>query len=220
MEPNIENQKTSTRQRILESAAHLFAANGYTETTIRDIARFTNINSATIYHYFPNKDEILRSLIRDYGKATNLLSSRLEIPATLKDNPTVDGAVDCLQLDYNKLTQKYYKDILHFGHQEQYRNSFMRSLASKTIKSIEDRVTRVIDELKKQNVISQDADPDFWKKTASSLAHNAVCRTLLGIGETSEDYDGMGLHDLLRFMFGLLFKLYELPKDDFGNENG
>jgi len=214
MDIDNEDQNMTTRQKILVSAVRLFATKGFTETTVRDIATVVGINSASIYYYFPTKDDILKSLFLDYGKATKLTSSNDELSIILKENPTVDGVMDCLQLDYTKLKQQYYVDILHMGHQEQHRNDYIRSISIRTIETIEKNVAGVFAELQKLNVISQDADPDFWKKAASSLAHTMVCRTLLGNGETSPGFEGMDLSELLRFMFGLVFKLYKSPDND------
>lgn len=56
-------QKIQTRNLLIDSAARLFAANGYTETTIDDIAAAAGTSRATVYSYFSSKDEIVRSII-------------------------------------------------------------------------------------------------------------------------------------------------------------
>lgn len=53
-----ENQK----DKILQDAKLLFMEKGIQKTTIADIALACNMTRATIYHYFPNKEEILRSI--------------------------------------------------------------------------------------------------------------------------------------------------------------
>jgi AcrR family transcriptional regulator len=52
-----------TRQRILTAALHLFSTNGFTSTTVRDIARQAGITDAAIYYHFATKDELLRELV-------------------------------------------------------------------------------------------------------------------------------------------------------------
>lgn len=58
-----ERQKAQTRKLLIDSAATLFAKNGYTETTIEDIAQAAGTSRATVYSYFPSKDAIISDLI-------------------------------------------------------------------------------------------------------------------------------------------------------------
>lgn len=51
-----------TRDTILEVAARLFVQQGYTATSIRQIAEGTGIGKATIYHHFPDKRAIALAL--------------------------------------------------------------------------------------------------------------------------------------------------------------
>lgn len=47
------------RQEIVNTAAHLFDHDGYSNTTMEDIARTLAIAKPTLYHYFASKEEIL-----------------------------------------------------------------------------------------------------------------------------------------------------------------
>ena len=48
-----------TRQGILEAARHPFAANGFAQTTIRDIARTADVAVGTVFLHFPDKSALL-----------------------------------------------------------------------------------------------------------------------------------------------------------------
>jgi AcrR family transcriptional regulator len=52
-----------TKQRILMIAAELFARQGYTGTTIADIARELGTTTAALYYHFPSKAAILNGLL-------------------------------------------------------------------------------------------------------------------------------------------------------------
>jgi AcrR family transcriptional regulator len=52
-----------TKQRILAIAAELFARQGYTGTTIADIARELGTTTAALYYHFPSKAAILGGLL-------------------------------------------------------------------------------------------------------------------------------------------------------------
>jgi len=52
-----------TKQRILDIAAELFGRQGYTGTTIADIARELGTTTAALYYHFPSKAAILGGLL-------------------------------------------------------------------------------------------------------------------------------------------------------------
>ncbi len=49
-------------ERLLATAARVFAAKGYHSTTMRDLARATGMSLAGMYHYVEGKDELLFSI--------------------------------------------------------------------------------------------------------------------------------------------------------------
>jgi AcrR family transcriptional regulator len=63
---------------ILRSAAQIFADNSYHSTSMRDIARATNVSLAGLYHYCKSKEELL-FLIQDncFGRVLERLQERL-----------------------------------------------------------------------------------------------------------------------------------------------
>ena len=57
--------KAETAERILESAASLFAAAGWENTTTREIAAAAGIATGTLFNYFPCKEAIAAALISE-----------------------------------------------------------------------------------------------------------------------------------------------------------
>jgi AcrR family transcriptional regulator len=53
---------TDTRERILEAALGLFAAQGYQRTSLRQIAERLGLSKAAVLYHFPAKDRILSAL--------------------------------------------------------------------------------------------------------------------------------------------------------------
>ena len=65
-----------TKHRILEIAAELFARQGYTGTTIADIAAELGTTTAALYYHFPSKQAILTGLLaRPLTAYTRLLDT-------------------------------------------------------------------------------------------------------------------------------------------------
>ena len=76
-----------TKQRILGIAAELFARQGYTGTTIADIAGELGTTTAALYYHFPSKQAILVGLlagpIRGYSRLLDGLDSGESTPQDL-----------------------------------------------------------------------------------------------------------------------------------------
>jgi AcrR family transcriptional regulator len=56
----------SSRHQILDAAERLFAARGFARATIKDIGREAGLNSALLYYYFADKDQLYREVLRRF----------------------------------------------------------------------------------------------------------------------------------------------------------
>jgi len=56
---------TNQRERILDTALTLMAEHGAGSTSMRQLAKACDLNVAGIYHYFPSKADLLRSVIEE-----------------------------------------------------------------------------------------------------------------------------------------------------------
>jgi AcrR family transcriptional regulator len=54
-----ERKKAQTRQHIADTAALLFAARGYDEVSIADVALAAEVSDQTVYNYFPLKEDLV-----------------------------------------------------------------------------------------------------------------------------------------------------------------
>ena len=79
-------KKQRTREQIADAAARLFAAKGFDQTTITEIARAAEVSEQTVYNYFPTKEELvfdedaafaarLDRMIRDRPPGTSLVDA-------------------------------------------------------------------------------------------------------------------------------------------------
>ena len=57
--PIVNGMDASPRGKMLSAAARLFRDQGFERTTVRDIARETGIQSGSLFHHFPSKEDIL-----------------------------------------------------------------------------------------------------------------------------------------------------------------
>lgn len=64
--PQVPSQKDGRRAQILSAARVLFAASGYDQTSISDIASGVGVADGAIYKHFTSKREILYEVIREF----------------------------------------------------------------------------------------------------------------------------------------------------------
>jgi TetR/AcrR family transcriptional repressor of nem operon len=55
-----------TRRRIVEAAMELFWLKGYASTSIADILSRSQVNSGSLYHFFPGKQQLLVAVLEAY----------------------------------------------------------------------------------------------------------------------------------------------------------
>jgi AcrR family transcriptional regulator len=57
---------SARRAEIVAIAGELFAAQGYANTTVREIADAAGILSGSLYHHFDSKESMIEALLRDF----------------------------------------------------------------------------------------------------------------------------------------------------------
>lgn len=65
LERDLSVAPASTEQRIRQAALGLFARKGFEGTGIRDIATEVGITMSTLYHYMGDKQDLLRTILRE-----------------------------------------------------------------------------------------------------------------------------------------------------------
>ncbi len=59
-------RRGETRERIVGAAMELFWEKGYGSTSIADILSRAQVNSGSLYHYFPGKQDLLLAVLETY----------------------------------------------------------------------------------------------------------------------------------------------------------
>lgn len=73
--PIKDPDRIPTKERILNRAIELFSSNGFSGTSIRNIARACSLNEASLYNYFSGKKKILEAII-------DMFTSTMVLPET------------------------------------------------------------------------------------------------------------------------------------------
>jgi TetR/AcrR family transcriptional regulator, transcriptional repressor for nem operon len=57
---------SDTRMRLIVSAMRLFWEKGYNSTSIADVLHTAEVNSGSLYHFFPGKSDLLAAVLETY----------------------------------------------------------------------------------------------------------------------------------------------------------
>ena len=201
--------ENTTKQKILECAAHLFAEKGFAETTVRELAEAADLTVGTLYHYFPSKAAILEHMLEEYSIDNTDVFKDKNISQILRENPTTDGVLTCLQLSFPPHKAEYYLKILCVMFQEQLRNPVVRRYMSEDfILRSEQNIRAIIDILKELRALDPEMDPDYWMVAGSSLFYAFAARLMLGIGDNNPDCAIKSMTEMMRYTFDLLFEKF------------
>lgn len=74
-----ERKKTRTRREIAEAARRLFGARGFEEVTVSEVAAAAEVSEATVFNYFPTKEDLLYSGLEEFE--SQLLDAIRERPS-------------------------------------------------------------------------------------------------------------------------------------------
>jgi len=78
--------ESPSREQILEAAQRLFAAQGFSATTIKQIGRAARVNTALLYYYFDDKERLYRAVLQ---RLMSGLVSRTLVPLESDAPPAV-----------------------------------------------------------------------------------------------------------------------------------
>lgn len=75
--PEVGRRGADTRRKIVDVSLRLFAEQGFFNTSVDAIAKAADVSRATLYQYFPGKDEIFVELLNECGSALIRVARRI-----------------------------------------------------------------------------------------------------------------------------------------------
>ena len=161
-----------TRQRILAAAMRCVAEVGYSQASIREIARAAGMTSGSLYHYFPNKSELLKAT----GEEIEAIALPRLQAAAAKSGDIVDR-LDAV-LDESKRMRREYP----------YLAAFLRAIRAESAaqlrrggpkypgsRALRDVVTEIVADAGTQGMLSADTD--------AAATVEAICAMTRGLSE-------------------------------------
>jgi AcrR family transcriptional regulator len=140
-----------TYEKILAAAKQLFVKQGYTATSMRQIAEKANIGKATIYHHFPDKEAVVMALLDQNTSRMNevLEQVRIETAPRQRIQIAVQSSINFLY-EYADIMQIVRREVP--GVRDQTKNGFshffkeyMTLIAEAIQKGVEQGIFRSID---------------------------------------------------------------------------
>ena len=161
-----------TRRRIIIAAMRCVAEVGYSQATIREIARAADMTSGSLYHYFANKSELFSAM---GDEIEEIVLPRLRAASAQSDNvhDRLDAVLDeskRLILDYPYLTA-FLRAIRAQG-TAQIRHGSPKYPGSK---ALHDVVAEIVEDARVQGRLSPETD--------AGAAVETICALMRGLSE-------------------------------------
>ena len=161
-----------TRQRIIAAAMRCVAEMGYSRATIREIARVAGMTSGSLYHYFPNKAELV--------KATFLDLAEFAVPRLAAAADRVDGVLNKLMAVFDEGDQlmRDYPFAVAFDraiHVESPEHLHLAEDSDTIFHALRGVVIGIVEQAEREGVLN--------KGTDSESAANAVYAVMRGLYE-------------------------------------
>ena len=179
-----------TRQRIITAAMRCVAEVGYSQATIREIARAADMTSGSLYHYFANKSDLF--------SATGEEIEQIVLPRLRAAIAHTDDVVDRLDavLDESRRLIVDYPYLTAF-----LRAMRTQSTAQTGSKALRDVVTEIVEDARAQRRLAAETD--------AVAAVEAICALTRGLSEQAaslapEAYDAT-LNSAKKLIRGTLF---------------
>ena len=115
---NQEARSERSRGQILEAALRLFSTRGYHGTSMRDIAREAKVSTGNVYHQFPDKETLFKTLLDQYWAALDSpefpFNKALSAGAFPDDLAALARAARASVEQYRDYVSLIYVDVVEF----------------------------------------------------------------------------------------------------------
>lgn len=149
----------TTAERIVDAACRLFGTKGYEGTSTKEICDLAEVNIAAIHYHFGSKEELLRTILEEYGRSSLLSALRvLEEPASkdvfrVRLTMYVQEVIDSF-LQHPELCKIIQQEVelLHARSEAVFRETFMKRYEA---------LVHFISVAKERGIVRESIDPEL-----------------------------------------------------------
>jgi AcrR family transcriptional regulator len=150
-----------TRARIITATMRCVAEVGYSRASIREIARAADMTSGSLYHYFPNKSELLTATVREID---DIALPRLRAAAARSDD-----VVERLEAVLDEL-DRLLREYPHLA-------AFERAMRGHAgLKRLRDTIDEIVRDARARGALPPGTDPGAAVNAIYALARGLTDR--------------------------------------------
>ena len=168
----------STRDAILDAAEHLFAHQGFSATTIKQIGAEARVNTALLYYYFDDKETLYRETLRRlFGEFIGEASRRLQLGATPSESirRLVETQVEFMAA-HPRLPKLLVRELV--DHQAAHAEEDIARIAATVFKQLCDLIERG----QRDGIFRRELNPRFAAvSTIAQVAYLFIARPAVGL---------------------------------------
>jgi TetR/AcrR family transcriptional regulator len=177
-------EDSASKEQILDAAQRLFAAQGFSGTTIKQIGNAAGVNTALLYYYFKDKERLYRSVLdRLMSQLVSRTLPRLQADASPSDR--IRGFIEAqvgIFMAKPELPKLFMREML--DHDAAHAVEQIQHLAATSFKGLCDTIA----EGQKRGTFRADFDPRFAAistvgQVAYFFALRPAVRILLNTGK-------------------------------------
>jgi TetR/AcrR family transcriptional regulator len=154
--------KKTKQQIIIDAARDRFAHFGFSKVTMDEIASDVELGKASLYYYFPTKEELFKAVITlEQSELKNDIELILQTkkPASKKLH------------EYVKLRMKFFQDLINLGTLSIYSYFDSKSVYEKLFVDFEKIELVLIKKIIGEGIHSKEFNPDLSDETAVVFLH-------------------------------------------------
>lgn len=158
------------KHKIKETAARLFSENGYTSTSMREIAEAVGVTKAALYYHYPNKEAIFRAVVEDTFREH--LHHEMTVAAEADDAWTALSNWALCNIR-NAYEFPNTRRLIFYTLQGRFRNQIhidFEPLIHQSFQSLLNIIKRGVTE----NLIREDLDPEFLTSMMIPAVNGAI----------------------------------------------
>ncbi len=163
-----KEEAEKTRDTILKSALKVFLKNGYSKTSLADIAENAGYSRGAVYWHFKDKSEILEKIIskfhdRFFSEQNNILESSLDPLQKIKEMININ-----LPLLYNNIEFRDFIELTWFKTEIDQHEGLLQGKIAIT-KTFNDTILTLFEDASNEGALKKEVEPEIAALSVTSI---------------------------------------------------
>lgn len=150
MRSDLTKKGQTTRRRIIDAAFRLFKENGFDEVSTTQICNEAGVSNGSLFHYFPEKTDILYAFVEDEADEMNALVPSLDDErADVALDKLIDWQAEYYQVKGLDFLAHFHSNLISSRRGEEFEYAFVPITA------------QIIERGQREGVFRDSVDPEF-----------------------------------------------------------